>query len=236
MKKVLKMTLAAFAFTLFVNVFAVNEANAQGVLQDILNRMQSHKESLQSLKADAKMAETESQFGETTTKTGTVQYLPAKGRDAYVRIDWEKLNGQNYREVLAVANGKYVLYRPKLNQAIIGNTSESQKNTSSSNALDFMNMSKAELKKNYDVKMLANKKIDGEEVWHLELTPKTKKSYTKAELYVNKDGMPVHAEVISKNGDKTQIRLTKIQKNVTIKTAVFSPKSFLPKDVKMVKG
>ena len=236
MRKVLKISLAAVALTFFVNVFAATEANAQGVLQEVLNRMEAHKESLQSLKADAKMIETESQFGEKTTKTGTVQYLPAKGRDAFVRIDWETLNGQNYREVLAVANGKYVLFRPKLNQAIVGKVSDSQKNANSSNALDFMSMSKAELKKNYSVEMLDNKKIGGEEVWHLKLTPLTKRSYKTAELYVNKDGMPVQAEIVSKNGDESSIRLSNVKKNVTIKTAVFSPKSFLPKDVKMVRG
>ena len=45
---------------------------------------------------------------------GTVAYLPASGREASVRIEWNSPQ----HEILAVINGKYILFRPRLNMAM----------------------------------------------------------------------------------------------------------------------
>ena len=48
--------------------------------------------------------------------SGGVLYIPASGRDASVRIEWQKPQ----HEILAVANGQYTLFRPRLNMAYRG--------------------------------------------------------------------------------------------------------------------
>jgi outer membrane lipoprotein-sorting protein len=207
----------AIALTFFFGALAVTDTKAQ-VLNEILNRMQNHKDNLQSMKADVKMSKTDATLGISDTTEGNTYYLPGKGRDAYVRINWTK----PLEETLLVMNGTYILYRPRLNQAIKGKVSDSSKNSKTNSALDFMNMSKRELRSNYTIKKLDNTKMGGDEVWHLRLTPKAKKSYKLAEIWVNKDGMPVQAKIVEENDDSTTVRLSNIKENLTIDSAVFN--------------
>ena len=135
-----------------------------------LNEMEAHKNALTSLKSSIQMAKTDSVLDETDVQEGTVKYLPAKGRDAYVRIDWTS----PVNEILAVANGQYVLYRPRLKQAMVGKTSEAGEGSNQNSALAFMNMSKSELRKNYVIKYIGVEKVGGADMWHLNLIPKIK--------------------------------------------------------------
>jgi hypothetical protein len=63
-------------------------------------------------------------------------------------------------ETLAVVNGKYVLYRPALKQAITGNAKNAKGGGKANNALAFMNMSKEQLKANYTIKYLGTGKCE----------------------------------------------------------------------------
>ena len=137
-------------------------------------------------------------------------------------------------ETLLVKNGEYVLYRKRLGQAIRGTVSDSQKNTKTNSALDFMNMSKRELRSNYTIVVLANKKRGNDEFFHLKLTPKNKKGYKYAELVVDGDGMPFRAKIVEQNDDSTSVRLSGIKKNVTISADVFN--LTLPSGTKVIKG
>lgn len=215
---------------LFVfSAVAVPEYKAQGVLSQILRKMDENKDNLVTLVADVRMAKTNTQLNITTTQEGEVWYRSEGDRKVAVRINWTDPD-----EVLVVHRGEYLLYRPRLKQAITGK-SEGSKNAKANNALSFMNMSKKELTDNYEVKFLGNVSLGGAQVWHLGLTPKTKQSYKSAELWVNGDGMPVQAKINESNGDITTVRLSKIRKNeVPIKGSLFTVK--LPKDVKVIKG
>ena len=52
--------------------------------------------------------------------SGIVLYIPGAGGNssAFVRLEWQRPK----HEILAVANGNYTLYQPRLNQAYVGKT------------------------------------------------------------------------------------------------------------------
>jgi outer membrane lipoprotein-sorting protein len=228
MNRYSKVIFSAFIFSILIGGAFAAEGRAQGVLNDILKRMEAHKQSLQSLQANVEMASTNTQLNITDKRKGEVFYLPAKGREAYIRINWTKPD-----EILAVANGKYLLYRPRLNQAIKGKTKGS-KNAQASGALAFMSMSRDQLKTNYDVTYLGKVTLDGTDVWHLGLDPKTKQSFKKAELWVDGNGMPLQAKVVENNNDLTTVRLSDLKKNVKINGSIFAYKP--PAGTKIIDG
>ncbi len=231
MKSFLRVSFTAIALTLFFNAFAVTETRAQGILNDILKRMETHRKSLTSLRSNVTMVKYNAQLKESDTTEGTAIYIPAKGRDALVRIDWIK----PVQETLSVVNGKYVLYRPRLKQAITGNAKDAKGNGKANGALSFMNMSKEQLNANYSVKYLGQENVSGGiQTWHLELTPKTATNFKSAELWVDGNGMPIQAKVIEGNNDTSTVLLTKLEKNTNINASVIKVK--LPKDTKIVNG
>lgn len=233
MKSFLKPGLTAIAITLFFNAFTVVETKAQGnnPLNEILKRMETNRNTMKTLRSNVTMVKYNSQLKESDTNEGTSMYLPVKGRDALVRIDWTKPSA----ETLAVVKGQYVIYRPRLKQAIIGNAKEAKGNGKANGALSFMNMSKDELKANYIIKYLGQENVSGNvPTWRLELTPKTATNYKMAELWVDGNGMPIQAKVVESNNDTTTVLLSDIQKNATINAGDFEVK--MPKDTKRVDG
>ena len=230
MKNYLRLSLAVFALMFFFSV--VNVKAQAGIVNEILNRMNEHYKVLTSLKSNIMMDKYNAQLDEHDVTSGSVIYLPTKGKDATVRIDWTK----PFQETLAVKDKKYVLYRPRLNQAIIGNvTNTAQQNTQGAGLLDFMNMSKEQLKETYSYKYLGQENIaGGVQVWHLELTPKTAKSYKTSDIWVTGNGMPIQTKVTEKNNDTTTILLSNLQENVTINGSEF--KVNLPKGTTIIKN
>jgi outer membrane lipoprotein-sorting protein len=207
--------MSTVALTLVFGCFSVAETNAQ-TLNEILNTMQKHKKTLQSLSANIKMSEYESVLKEERVKNGSVRYVPKPGKDAWVRVDWVSPD-----ETLVVANGKYILYRKRLNQAITGKTDGSKAAKGTSNSLKFMSMSKRELEDNYTVQYLGQPVLAGTAVWHLKLTPKGSDSFKEAELWVDGNGMPIQAMMREKNNDETTIRLSSLKKNEEINASIF---------------
>lgn len=213
------------------SIFAVTESRAQGPLNEILKRMEAHRQSLTSLKASVKMDKYNSQLDEHDITEGTTMYLPGKGRDALVRIDWTR----PVEETLSVVNKQYVLYRPRLKQAIVGKADSNNKNVKGNSALSFMNMSREQLKANYNVQYLGEEKVStGDPTWHLKLIPKTPTSYQYGELWVDGNGMPLQMRIVENNNDSTTVLLSNLEKNLTLNASVF--KVNLPKDTKIVKG
>ncbi|MFV0387369.1 MAG: LolA family protein [Pyrinomonadaceae bacterium] len=203
-------------------------ANAQ--LDDILRRMESHAKALSSLKSNITMTKHDTTLDVYDTQNGSVNYLPGNGKNVYLRVDWVT----PAPETLIVANGEYVLYRPKLKQAIVGKTSDAEKKQRENNALAFMTMSRAELKRNYQIQYLGVEKIDGVDMWRLRLNPKVAAGFKYAELWADGNGMPIQSMIVEKNNDTTTILLSDIQKNVTLQGSIFKPK--LPKGTKIIKG
>ncbi|MFN6964248.1 MAG: LolA family protein [Pyrinomonadaceae bacterium] len=226
---------SAFVTAVVVTAFAAfggGEARAQGVLREILNRMDAHNKALTSLKADVTMVKTDAVLGESDTSVGVTNYLPKTGkRGMYVRLDWTK----PAEERMVVIGDRYQLFRPRLNTVIEGKVDKAKNKGAAGGALAFMGMSKAQLQANYKVNYLGEETVSGGvKAWHLELIPNSKTSYRSAELWVDANGMPVQAKVIEQNNDTTTVLLSKIEKNVKINAQIFDLQ--LPKNVKKIEG
>ena len=229
-----KLGPAAIAVTLFFGALCVGNARAQASnpLPEILKRMELNRQSLKSLQTDVKMVKYNAQLKTTDPSdinNGTAIYAPTKGRDANVRIDWT-----NPKETLAVAGGKYVIFRERLNQAIIGNVKDAKGSGKANNAFAFLNMSKSQLNANYLVKYMGEENVDGVKTWHLLMTPRNATAYKSAELWVDGDGMPRTIKTTENNNDTNTLSLSNIQKNVTLSADRFSVK--MPKNVRRIDG
>ncbi len=231
MNKYFRFILPAIAIIFLFNS-AATETSAQDILRKILKRMDDNNKSLTSLKGDIKMAKHDSVLNENDLSEGELNYLPGKSQQQiYVRIDWAK----PLVEHLAVANGQYVLYRPKANQAIVGKVESAKGNAKTGGALAFMTMSKTQLSENYTVRYVGDETVTGGvSTFHLELTPKKATSYKSADLWVNADGMPVQTRITEKNNDTTTILLSNIKRNATVKASLF--KISPPKGTSIVQG
>ena len=231
MNKYLRFILPTVAVIFLFNA-AATETPAQ-ILREILKRMDDNNKSLVSLKSSIKMNKLNPQLGENDLFEGDLNYLPGRSqKQIYVRIDWAK----PVVEHLAIANGKYVLYKPRTKQAISGRVDSAKGNSKTGGALAFMTMSKAQLSANYDVRYAGEETVNsGVRAWHLVLTPKSATSYKSADLWVDANGMPVQAKIVERNNDVTTVLLSNIQRNATIKASVFDMKPLL-KGVKIIEG
>ncbi len=232
MKSYFKLSITAIILMVLFSIFAVSETKAQNPINEILKRMDEHQKALSSLKASITMDKYNAQLDEHDIYEGTVNYLPAKGRDALVRLDW----ASPQQEILLVVNKQYLLCRPRLKQCIVGNVDSAKSKVQGTNPLGFLSMSKEELKANYSVVYLGKEEIKGGiPTWHLELKPKTAQSYKSADLWVDGNGMPLQAKINENNNDSTTILLYNLDKNVTLnakKVFTFTP----PKDWQRIKG
>jgi outer membrane lipoprotein-sorting protein len=164
--------------------------------------------------------------------SGWVLYLPATGRDASVRIEWQKPQ----HEILAVSKGQYTLFRPRLNQAIVGKSGSVKGKAGAGGVLEMMYMSKQQL----EAKFQPLQDVREETLWggvstiHLTLVPKGNASFKYAEIWVDSSGMPVQTKIVEKNDDATTMRLNGMERNLKISPDEF--KVDLDSSVKIVKG
>lgn len=232
MNKFLRFGFSAIALAFIFNAIAVTETKAQGVLNEVLKRMETHRASLKTMQSDVTMVKKNIQLDEEDILKGVVKYIPGKTEsDMYIRIDWTSPN-----EKLAVIKKDYLLYRGEpVNQVIVGKVSQAKNSANAGGALSFMSMSKTQLKANYTYKYIGEETLsNGSKTVHLELTPKTAQKYKSADLWVDTDGMPLQMRIVEKNGDTTTVLLSGVKKNVKI-----GPKDFdidYPKNAKVIKG
>jgi outer membrane lipoprotein-sorting protein len=208
-------------------------ANAQsaGLVSSVLNRLEKNRASLKSLRAGINMEKYNSQLGTKDTSTGVVLYIPGAGRNASVRLEWKSPQ----HEVLAVKDGKYVLFRPRLGIAYTGKSSD-RNGQKASGIIDMMYMSKQQL----EAKFQPLQDVREETLWggvstiHLTLVPKGNSSYKYAEVWIDSSGMPVQSKIVERNDDATTMRLVSIEKNPRISPDDIPVK--LESNVKVVKS
>ena len=231
MKSYFRLFIPAIVLMVLFSTLAVSESKAQNILPEILKRMDEHQKALTSLTSSITMDKYNSQIDEHDIYEGAVNYLPAKGRDALVRLDWTSPQ----QETISIVNKQFISCRNRLKECIIGNVDSATKNKQGASGLGFMSMSKEELKANYSYVYLGKEEVRGGiPTWHLQLNPKTAQSYKSAELWVDGNGMPVQAKINENNGDSTTILLFNLQKNVNINASIFQIKP--PKDWKITKA
>lgn len=211
---------------------SISEARAQsaGIVSSILNRMERNRRELKSLRANITMEKYDANIKDSDRSTGIVLYMPGSGRYSFVRVEWHSPQ----REILAVANGEYTLFRPRLNMAWVGKASSTKNKVGG--VLDFLSMSSQQVKTRFE----PLQDIYEETLWggvrttHLKLVPKSGASYKYAEIWIDAYGMPVQAKVVEKNDDSTTIRLTNMERNPQISADAF--KVQLDSSVRRVRG
>ena len=141
MKRFVLMVLAILLVAVALTPGSSSEVYGQsaGLVSSVLNRMERNRQSLKSLRAGISMEKYNAQLRDADTYNGTVVYMPSSGREAAVRIEWQSPQ----HEILAVINGKYTLFRPRLNMAYVGN-SKSNRNKAGG-ILELMYMSRQQL-------------------------------------------------------------------------------------------
>jgi len=220
------------AVALLVSIPNPTKGQSAGLVSSVLNRMERNRQSLKSLKASVSMEKYNAQLRDKEDYTGWVLYLPATGRDASVRIEWQKPQ----HEILAVANGQYILFRPRLGQALVGKSGSVKGGGKAGGILELMYMTKQQL----EAKFQPVQDVREETLWggistiHLTLVPKGNAGYKYAEIWVDSAGMPVQTKIVEKNDDATTMRLSSLERNLKISSDEF--KVPLDSSVKIVKG
>jgi hypothetical protein len=112
----LSLLLAVLAGVSIISSPRAANGQSAGLVSSVLSRMERNRQSLKSLKASISMEKYNAQLRDKDNYSGWVLYVPGSGRDASVRIEWQRPR----HEILAVAKGQYTLFRPSLGQAIVG--------------------------------------------------------------------------------------------------------------------
>jgi len=228
----LSLLLAILAGASIISSPKATNGQSAGLVSSVLNRMERNRQSLRSLKASLSMEKYNAQLRDRENYSGWVLYLPATGRDASVRIEWQKPQ----HEILAVSKGQYTLFRPRLNQAIVGKSGSVKGKAGAGGVLEMMYMSKQQL----EAKFQPLQDVREETLWggvstiHVTLVPKGNASFKYAEIWVDSSGMPVQTKIVEKNDDATTMRLNGMERNLKISPDEF--KVDLDSSVKIVKG
>jgi outer membrane lipoprotein-sorting protein len=210
----------------------LTNGQSAGLVSSVLNRMERNRQSLKSLKASLSMEKYNAQLRDKDSYSGWVLYVPATGRDASVRIEWQRPR----HEILAVAKGQYTLFRPSLKQAIVGKSGSMKGNPAAGGVLEMMYMTRQQL----EAKFQPVQDVREETLWggvstiHLTLVPKGNSSFKYAEIWVDSAGMPVQTKIVEKNDDATTMRLSGMERNLKISDSEF--KLNLDSSVKVIKG
>ena len=210
------------------------EANGQsaGLVSSVLNRLEQNRENLKSLRANISMEKYNSQLRDTEKSYGVMAYVPGAGRSAFVRLEWNKPQ----HEILAVKDGRYILFRPRLGEAYTGLVNSKPGKDKAGNILELLNMNRQQLQTKFE----PFQDVREETLWggvsaiHIKLVPKGAASYKYAEVWVDASGMPVQSKVVEKNDDATTIRLNNLERNAKISSDEFNIK--LDSNVKIIKG
>jgi outer membrane lipoprotein-sorting protein len=194
--------------------------------------MEKNRQSLKSLRAGISMQKYNAQLRDSEDYNGVVIYIPGSGRQASVKIEWRKPQ----HEILAVSNGKYTLFRPRLDQAWTGRSGSKTVTSKSGGIMDLLYMSRQQL----EARFQPLQDVREETLWggvstiHLTLIPKGNASFKYAEIWVDSSGMPVQTKIVEKNDDSTTMRLTNLEKNARIASNEFDIK--LNSSTKILKG
>src|SRR2546426_4846608 len=235
MKKIFPLSLTLGLLLTAFSIQPVSFAHAQGpgFVSTVLSRMKKNEQDLKTLRANISMRKYNAQLHDADDYSGVVLYIPAAAGSggALLRLEWTKPQ----HEILAVANGNYSLYRPRLGTVLEGKTG-SMKSQKDGDVLALMNMSAAQLRTRFGEFEDTREETLWGGVWtqHFKVTPKVAASYKYIEVWIDTDGMPVQTKMVEKNDDSTTVRLMNVEKNQPISPDQFKLK--LDGNVKHVKG
>lgn len=231
MNKTFRFIFSAFAVMFLFSGFAAIHTNAQGIPNKILGLMEEHRKAMTSLKADITMDNYDNVLKDSDQKSGTVKYAAVrKGgkEDVLMRLDWMKPKN----EIVSVIKKTFVIWDVKGGIAYTGTAdSKKLKGEAGGGLVKLLtNSSKEDLKAKFSVEYLGEERVNNTSVWHLKLTPKTKQDFKFADIWIDGNGMPIQAMTTALNNDTQTIRLSGLEKNISLNTSEFTLE--IPKNVK----
>jgi outer membrane lipoprotein-sorting protein len=235
MNKTFRFIFSALAVMFLVGGIAAIKTNAQGIPNQLLTLMEDHRKSMTSLKADISMVNYDSILKDSEQRTGTVMYVAIRDKktekdtDALMRLDWLKPKN----EIFSVVKKQFIIWDVKGGIAYTGSSDSKKVKRGQGGGLMTLltSSSKDEIKSKFTLEFSGAESIDGTDVTHLKLTPKTKQDYKFADIWIDGNGMPLQAATTALNNDTQTIRLSSLDKNVSLDGSLF--KVQLPKGVKL---
>jgi outer membrane lipoprotein-sorting protein len=198
----------------------------------VLSKMDQVGKNFKSLEAAIERTKVTVLVNDKSTDKGKI-YVTREGNANRMKIDFTVPSPQS----VLVDKGKVLLYYPKQKQA-----QEYTVGQGSDKAAGFMlvgfGQSSADIKKDYEPKVLGSEVIDGKKTTMLELKPRSAKfaaQFKSIVLWLDETGwVPVQLRHNEASGDYQIAKLTGIKTNGKVSNSVFSMK--LPKDVTVSKG
>ena len=217
----LSILLAVVGSALITSPTAANGQSA-GLVSSVLNRMERNRQSLKSLKASLSMEKYNAQLRDKDQYIGIIMYMPASGRNASVRIEWQSPQ----HETLAVANGKYTLFRPRLNMAYTGssNSRTRQKQRRRNDGHDVYVAAATRSEVSAGSGCSRRNPVGRRQHNSFDARAERQRSFKYAEIWVDCAGMPVQTKIVEKNGDATTMRLSGVERNLKISSDEFNLK------------
>ena len=138
--------------------------------------------------------------------------------------------------IVAVDDGEYILYQPKIKQAVIGKL-DPNANRGRTGFLAFLVGDLSGAEEDFEIALMGEEEVKGKPTHHLRLTARqgTDSMYRQIDLWVDQElWIPVRQELVELNHSVNRIELEGIMINQDIEDSVFELD--LPPDVERVKG
>jgi outer membrane lipoprotein-sorting protein len=201
---------------------------------EVLERMAAAYGSVKSLGAQLQQVKSYPQLGMEDPPEKGVLSVKRKAKDnLLVRLE---IQHPEHR-IVTVNNGQYMLYQPRINQAIEGRVDTKASNSSGTSFMSYFMGDLSGAKKDYDIEVVGDEQVGQHQTVHLRLTakPEGQGYYPRIDLWVDqKLWIPVRQELVEPNRSVTTLEFADIRVNGEMKDSLFKIK--LPAGVERVKG
>ena len=227
-----KGALLSLLFPAAVLSFGISALEAdESATEPILERMAAASRALTSLQADLQQAKSYPQLALTDPpEIGRIHL--ERGKATRLRLEITEPESR----IIAVDDGEYVLYQPKIKQAMVGKL-DPNASRGRTGFLAFLVGDLSGAEEDFDVALLGEEEVQGKNTHHLRLIakPGTESVYRQIDLWIDPElWLPVRQELVELNNSVNRIDLDNIVINQDIEDEVF--KLALPSDVERVKG
>ncbi len=212
----------------------VSWAEDISTVEEVLERMAAAYGSVKSLGAELEQVKSYPQLGMTDPPEKGVLHVKRKSaNNLLVRLEIQHPE----QRIVTVGDGRYMLYQPRIKQAIEGRVDTKASNSSGTSFMSYFMGDLSGAKKDYDFELVGEEQVGRHQTIHLRLTAMTggEGYYPQIDLWVDQDlWIPVRQELVEPNRSVTTLEFGDIRINDEINDNVFKIK--LPANVERVKG
>ena len=215
----------------FASTIQAGESATEPATELILGRMAEASRALTSLEAELVQVKSYPQLSLTDPpEIGRIHLQRAKTTRLRLEIT------EPESRIVAVDDGEYVLYQPKIKQAVVGKL-DPNASPGRTGFLAFLVGDLSGAEEDFEIVLLGEEEVRGKQTHHLRLTAKqeTDSMYRQIDLWVDQElWLPVRQELVELNNNVNRIDLENIVINGDIEDSVF--KVDLPSNVERVRG